>query len=586
MQELAVTDGLIIDCFAGAGGASTGIEEALGGRKIDIAINHCPKAVATHKANHPNTRHYCENIMDVDPAEVTGGLPIDFQWFSPDCTHHSTARGGKPVDKNIRGLAWITLRWGAVTDLRMFALENVKEFLGWGPLTEKRDKQGKIIYNENGTPAMIADKKRKGETFRAFIECLTTGLDVKTAPDILTEIIEVLGPDFPYSKILKGLGYTVTWKLIRACDYGAPTIRQRIFIQARKDGLRLMWIPHSHGKNLTPYRVAANCIDFSLPGQSIFNRKRPLAPKTLRRIGKGLKKFVFDNPQPFIVTVNHSGDNFRGQSLDEPLNTITMKGTHALVTPILDRQYGKSTGNDINEPMGTITAGGGGKTALIMPFLTECANGSSTRSMPIDEPLRTITAMTKGGTHALVTSHMIKFRGDNIGFKTDEPIHTISAGGTHIGEIRTFLRENCGPDIKSPGQGELPLFDQPKFSNDSINWGEQGEKASAFMVQYYGTSDAAAVDAPMNTVTVKDRFALITIHGIMYRLIDITLRMLQPHELYRAQGFPEDYIIDTVFEGKPLIKEVQVNQCGNSVCPAASKAVTTSMFQPIWELAA
>jgi DNA (cytosine-5)-methyltransferase 1 len=443
---------LVIDNFAGGGGASTGMELGLN-RHVDIAINHDKDAIDMHRLNHPESKHYCESVWDVDPIEACNNRPVGLAWFSPDCKHFSKAKGSTPVNKNIRGLAWVAVRWAALVPVRMIMLENVEEFLTWGPVVD-------------GKPC----KARKGETFKAFVAALSTGLSLEHPA--IEEVKAALGDDFDLSAIEKGLGYNVEWKVLKACDYGTPTIRKRLFLVARNDGHAIEWPTATHGKGLHPYKTAADIIDWGVPVRSIFNRKRPLAEKTMARIAKGLQKFIIESNNPFIVPGECS-----------------------------------------------------------TPFITEHANGSSQRNMSADEPLRTICAQVKGGHFALVTSHMVKMRGDNIGHPTDEPVHTISAGGFHIGEVRAFL------------------------------------------VEYYGTGNAHRVDKPLHTVTTKDRFGLITIKGEDYQIIDIGMRMLEPHELFAAQGFPSDYLISHDSNGKKLSKAKQVARCGNAVCPPVAQAL-------------
>ena len=451
---------IVVDNFAGGGGASTGMEWGLK-RHVDIAINHDQAAIDMHKMNHPETKHYCESVWDVAPIEACAGRPVGLAWFSPDCKHFSKAKGDRPVNKNIRGLAWVALRWAALVPVRMFMLENVEEFMTWGPVVETSPGKFKPCPD------------RKGETFEAFILALSTGLPL-THP-AWPEIRDALGESFPYHLIEKGLGYDVDHQVLRACDYGAPTIRKRFFLVARNDGESITWPEPSHGEKgtgLLPYVTAADIIDWTIPVKSIFGRKRPLADKTMERIAKGIKRFVLDAELPFIV--------------DEQKQT---------------------------------------------PFITEHANGSSQRNMPAQEPLRTICAQVKGGHFALVTSHMIKMRGTNIGHGTDEPVHTISAGGFHIGEVRAFL------------------------------------------IKYYGTSVGEAMDTPIGTVTTKDRFGLVTVKGEQYQIVDIGMRMLEPHELFAAQGFPSDYKISHNSLGKKLSKASQVARCGNAVCPPVAQAL-------------
>lgn len=481
---------LIVDNFAGGGGASTGIELALG-RDVDIAINHDQTALDVHTTNHPHTEHYCESVWDIKPMDVTKGLPVGLAWFSPDCTHHSKARGGKPVKKNIRGLAWVALRWAATVKPQIIMLENVEEFVSWGPLKGNKP-----------------DKSKAGITFKSF------------------------------TNALKRQGYSVDHKTLRACDYGAPTTRKRLFLIARCDGLPIVWPEHTHGpkgSGLTPYRTAAECIDWSLPCPSIFERKKPLVENTLRRIARGIQKFVIDNPKPFIVRIGHTGFGGDGMqySIDDPLTTITSKAEHCLITPIIDRQFSKSECNAIDEPLGTVTAGGGGKSALCAAFLAKHYGGNYTGpGADLDKPMSTVTAVDH---HALVTSHLIKLRGTcQHGQRVDEPAPTITASGNHIGEVRAFL------------------------------------------IKYYGTDTGQELTSPMHTITGNDRFGLVTIHGEEYQIVDIGMRMLQPHELFKAQGFPDNYIIDRDANGKPLTKAKQVHLCGNSVSPPVAQALVSA----------
>ena len=495
-------DDLVVDNFAGGGGASTGIEAALG-RPVDIAINHDHDAIRMHEVNHPHTMHLCESVWDVDPSKVTNGRPIGLAWFSPDCTHFSKARGGIPVKKEIRGLAWVALRWASIPNRpRVIILENVEEFTTWGPL----------VADANGD--LYPCQKRKGWTFKSFV------------------------------RALERQGYAVEYRELRACDYGAPTIRKRFFLVARCDGLPIVWPAPTHGPGLQPYRTAAECIDWSLPCPSIFLSKeegkaqgvrRPLADATLRRIAAGVMRYVVNSADPFIVKVNHGYDYFRGQAVSEPLQTITSKHGYGVVVPTL------------------------------APFITEHANASNQRNMPADEPLRTICAEVKGGHfalvsaflakhytgvvgsdmrypigtitaidhHSLVTSHLVKLKGTcKDGRRVDEPIHTIQAGGLHYGEVRAFLI---------------------KFYSEGGQW--------------------QSLTDPMHTIPTKDRLGLVVVRGELYQIVDIGMRMLTPGELFRAQGFPADYIYDRDIHGKTFTKTAQVARCGNSVPPQFAEAL-------------
>ena len=527
---------IIVDNFAGGGGASTGIEMAIG-RSVDIAINHNPMAIAMHKANHPGTEHYCESVWDVDPRKAAAGRPVALCWLSPDCRHFSKAKGGKPVEKNIRGLAWVAVRWAATVRPRVIILENVEEFKTWGPLLK------------DGMP----NPDKKGRTFSAFINAL------------------------------KRQGYQVDHRELRACDYGAPTIRKRFFLVARCDGLPIVWPQPTHGDpkstavksgRLKPWRTAAEIIDWSIPCPSIFERKKPLADNTLRRIARGIQRFVVDNPSPFIVRIGQTG--FGGDRLqyevDKPLTTITAKAEHLLVSPTLVQMgYGEREGQaprslDLHKPIGTITAGGN-KFGMVASFLTKYHGAKSktdVRGQIPEDPIRTVDTSNRyglvaahlakhfGGNYmgpgadledplhtvtatdhnALVTSHLVKLKGTNIGQEAMEPIQTITAGGLHFGEVRAFL------------------------------------------MAYYGTSIGSACDEPLQTVTTRDRFGLVTIHGQDYQIVDIGMRMLEPHELFAAQGFPATYVIDRDHTGKPYSKKDQVARCGNAVPPPFAEALT------------
>ncbi|MCC4854453.1 DNA cytosine methyltransferase [Vibrio splendidus] len=464
---------IVVDNFAGGGGASTGIELGLN-RHVDIAINHDPAAIDMHKVNHPETKHYCESVWDVDPIEACEDRPVGLAWFSPDCKHFSKAKGNRPVDKNIRGLAWVAVRWAALVPVRMMMLENVEEFMTWGPVVEVEENKFKPC------------PERKGETFKAFLKVLTTGLELDHPA--WEEIRTALGEDFPhYAMLEKGLGYQVDFKVLHACDYGAPTTRKRFFMVARNDGQKIKWPAKTHGSKdsgLIPYKAAADVIDWSIPTKSIFNRKRPLAEKTLERIAKGLDKFVFNSDSPFVVPESSSKTfNLENQSL---------------AAAFIAKHFTGVIGSCIKKPLSTVTT--------------------------VDH-------------NALVTTHIVKMRGTNIGHSTNEPLHTISAGGFHLGEVH------------------------------------------AFFVQYYGTSIGHQCDQPLSTITTKDRFALITIEGELYQLVDIGMRMLEPHELFAAQGFPEDYQISHSSEGKKLSKASQVARCGNSVSPPVAQALVEANME-------
>ncbi|MCY7967842.1 DNA cytosine methyltransferase [Bacillus haynesii] len=425
MKQLNLFREIIVDNFAGGGGASTGIEMATG-LSVDIAINHDPAAIAMHKVNHPDTEHYCESVWEVDPQEATKGLPVALCWFSPDCKHFSKAKGGKPVEKKIRGLAWVAVRWAATVRPRVIILENVEEFQTWGPLTK------------DGLP----DPKKKGSTFRSFV------------------------------RALQRQGYEVEWKELRACDYGAPTIRKRLFLIARRDGRPIVWPKPTHGDPksmavekgiLKPWRTAAEILDWSLETPSIFNRKKPLSENTLRRIARGIQRFVIESKKPFVL--GDLGNSLMGYGYPKDRRVL-----------------------DLKKPLGTITKG--------------------------------------GNKFDIATSHLIKLRGTcKDGQPVTKPIPTITAGGLHVGEVRAFL------------------------------------------TKYYGSDTGQSLNDPLHTVTTKDRFGLVTIKGENYQIADIGMRMLQPYELFAAQGFPPDYVIDRDINGIEYSKKKQIERCGNAVPP-------------------
>jgi DNA (cytosine-5)-methyltransferase 1 len=386
---LHLPNALIVDNFAGGGGASMGLEIAFN-RPVDIAINHNPEAISMHLANHPDTEHYCESVWDVDPIKATYGLPVEWAHFSPDCTHHSKARGGKPKKKEIRGLAWIVIKWAILKHPEKISLENVEEFKTWGPL----DNEGQPI------------KERAGETFDAFILMLTTG--IKKSHPAVKELREFLPAGFDITAVFKGLGYNVDFKELRACDYGIPTTRKRFFMVARCDGDQVKWPEPTHGKGLLPYKTAVDCIDWSIPCPSIFTRKKPLVENTMKRIAKGLKRFVIDAENPYLIdnnkvtfiTEHANASNQRNMPGDEPLRTICagVKGGHfALVTAFLVKHYGGNytgAGIDMRAPLDTITTTD--HHALVSAFLVKYY-GNDKDGCDINQPLHTITTNDRFG---------------------------------------------------------------------------------------------------------------------------------------------------------------------------------------------
>lgn len=549
--------GLFVDNFAGGGGASTGIELAIG-RNVDIAINHDPDAIAMHRANHPNTKHYCEDVWEVDPVEACNGKPVTLAWFSPDCKHFSRAKGGKPADKNIRGLAWVAVKWAYLVRPSVIMLENVPEIQTWGPL------------GKDNRPI----KERAGETFDGFIKALSTG--ISTDHPAFPEMCEALSISWESEKamaLVKGLGYDIQFRTLRSCDYGAPTTRQRFYMIARCDGRKIVWPKPTHGQKNSAdvksgkkksYHTAAECIDWSIPAQSIFERDRPLAENTLRRIARGIRRFVIDNPEPFIVTVNHGGDNFRGQSINEPLQTVTAKHGYGIVTPTIMCNNENNVGARVDSPLPTVTTGN--RNFLVAPTLIQYHSETSkeeVRGQEVDQPIMTIDTAPR---YALSCAHIMKNYGGGYtgaGSKVDAPLDTVTATDHNslvTAHIMTMRNHMDGQPVDEP-LGTITAGTTHHL------------EVQAFLLKYYGNGTANSVNEPLDTVTARDRFALVTIHGEEYIITDIRMRMLQPRELFNAQGFPEDYIIDHDADGKVYPKVKQVARCGNAVTPPVPAAL-------------
>lgn len=628
---------IIVDNFAGGGGASTGIEMAIG-RSVDIAINHDPNAIAMHTTNHPDTLHYCESVFDIDPVAATSGASVGLAWFSPDCRHFSKAKGSTPVKKEIRGLAWIVLRWALATRPRVMMLENVEEFKTWGPLLADEDRP---------------DPARAGETFAAFVGMLGAGVPANhPALDEVCEFLLIDRHSPAAQRLVDGLGYAVEYRELRACDYGAPTIRKRFFMVMRCDGLPVSWPKQSHGDpkslpvqsgQLLPWRTAAECIDWSLSCPSIFDRKKPLAENTMRRIARGIQRFVIDNPTPFIVKCNHTSskttyDTFRGQGLDKPLQTITRKHGYAvvdpklvpftigaggpeysanprsielpagtvvnknhscLIAPVIARQFGASVGHGVDQPSGTVTAGGGGKSQLVSPTLIQMGYGErvgqAPRVLDLHKPTGTVTA--GGNKFAVASAFLAKHFGGNYtgpGAPLDGPAHTVTTTDHHALVTAQLLVNNTG----HPGGAA----DQPAHT---VTTGNHHTVVTSNLVKLRGTcKDGQRTDQPMPTITAggqhvgevrtclavhdydEARAALtaeflhqhglsefVVIDGVTFRIVDIGMRMLQPKELYAAQGFPAWYIIDQDYRGNKYAKDKQVARCGNAVPPPFAEAL-------------
>ena len=587
--------GIIVDNFAGGGGASTGIEAALG-RAVDIAINHDEQAIRMHEANHPGTLHIRNNIWQIDPQEVVAGRHVQLAWFSPDCKHFSKAKGGKPREKSIRDLAWVVVLWAQRVKPDVILLENVEEFRTWGPLCD----EGKPI------------KERAGETFAKW------------------------------TRELRKAGYKIQWKELRACDYGAPTIRKRFFMIARRDGNPIVWPAPTHGKpgspevlsgKLLPWRTAAEIIDWSIPCPSIFERKKPLAEKTLRRIAHGIMKFVVNNPSPFIVPIcntNWAGDRFYPG--DEPLHTVTANS-------YIKRPGGSAPLGVVETVLSLVIVGCGGRRGQSgpvgpeQPFPTTTTKadacvaaahlvhignggreGQAPRAMDAEKPLGTVVAA--GTKHHAVMAFMQKFAENGKGVDPAEPLHTVMAGAPRHAVVCAHLEQaNGGPNnenlagraadaplstvqtagsqqrlvtsnlIKLRGTSDRHVEGSGADVDEPLNTISAGgihtAEVRAFLIKYYGNEqDGHGLSNPLGTATVQDRFGLVTVtvDGEEYVIVDIGMRMLSPRELFNAQGFPADYQIETDAHGQPITKTAQVAKCGNSVCPPIAEALVRAQF--------
>lgn len=644
-------DEIVVDFFCGGGGAGTGLEMGLG-RTVNVAKNHSPAAISMHTVNHPHAKHFTTDVFEGDPDTECEGRAVGWFHMSPDCTHHSQAAGGQPRKREIRNLSWIGLKWAGMKQPRVISLENVKQILQWGPLMAKRCKStGRVIKLGGGIAGpgevvpvgeqfLVPDPKRRGQTWAVFVA------------------------------ELQRLGYAVEWRVIKACDFGAPTSRERLFMIARCDGQPIVWPEPTHAKNPAKgqqkWRTAAECIDWSIPSKSIFGRKKDLAPATLRRVAKGMRKFVLDSANPFIVPIaNWSGESV--QSGDEPLRTVTSwprGGSFAMASPIIApaTHQGSDRVNDPGAPLPTITCANRGELTLISPTLVQTGYGERAGQAPrvpgldqalgtvvaggvkhaiaaahlvkfrfadegkaLDEPLPTITSggnykRPAGAAHALgistvfmaqmnggfnttaaksvddpmttvtntgsqqqlVTANLVHLRGNCDARDLNDPLHTISAGGTHHGLMTAFLERQFGasvgqaldepaPTITAGGGGKSSLVElqlSPEVEAGAL-------RVAAFLISYYGTENVSDANEPAPTITTRDRLALVTvtIKGTPYVIVDICLRMLQPAELYKAQGFPADYIISHGADGKPFTKTQQVHMCGNSVSPPPMAAL-------------
>ena len=605
-------DEIVVDFFCGGGGAGTGLEMGLG-RAVTVAKNHSPAAISMHTVNHPYAKHFTTDVFEGDPDTECGGRVVGWFHMSPDCTHHSQAAGGQPRKREIRNLSWIGLKWAGKKQPRVISLENVKQIQQWGPLVAKRCKATGRVIRLGGMIAepgevvpvreqfLVPDPKRRGQTWAVFVA------------------------------ELERLGYVVEWRVIKACDFGAPTSRERLFMIARCDDQPIVWPEPTHAKNPVKgqqkWRTAAECIDWTIPSKSIFGRKKGLAAATLRRVAKGMRKFVLDSASPFIVPIaNWSGESV--QSADEPLRTVTSYpkgGAFSIVSPTLVQTgYGERAGQaprapGLDQPLGTVVAGGvkhaiaaaalvqlgngdkpgsaprcadlaqplgtimasGGKYAVATAFMAQMNGGfNTTAAKSIEEPMTTVT--NTGSQQQLVTANLVHLRGNCDSRDVNDPLHTISAGGTHHGLMTAFLERQFGasvgqglnepaPTITAGGGGKSSLVElqlSPEVEAGAL-------RVAAFLISYYGTENVSDADEPAPTITTRDRLALVTvtIKGTPYVIVDICLRMLQPAELYKAQGFPGDYIISHGADGKPFTKTQQVHMCGNSVSPPSMAAL-------------
>ncbi|MFG0610786.1 DNA cytosine methyltransferase [Delftia sp. WSY_14] len=595
---------LVIDLFAGGGGASTGIEQAIG-RPVDVAINHDADAIGMHEVNHPQTRHYRSDIREVDPLAVTKGELVGLLHASPDCTHHSQALGGQPRNGEIRSLAWIVIRWAGKTQPDVITLENVEQMMQWSPLIAKRDPAtGRVITLDRitdpatgkatfrvadpgevvprGNQYLVPDPKHKGRNWRHFIQAL------------------------------RDLGYKVEWRVICNATLGSRSTRTRLYLIARCDGLPIVWPAQTHWKNpkagQKPFRQAAECIDWSIPGQSIFGRKKELAPATMRRIAHGLDKFVLNSPQPFIVNMAHGG---KIEMLDRPMSTIATEkgGCRALVSPTLIQMgYGEAKGQaprvlDLSQPLGTAVAGGI-KHAISSAYLVQAGHGEgkdggkrwSHGANDIRGPLGTVTA--SGGGQSLASAFMVQANG---GFNSTpardlrDLVSTVTTSGSQqqlIAAHLTALGQNAiGSDLRDPAQ--TVLAGATRFGLVQYHLSPEQEagalRCAAFLMRYHASGGQwTDLRDPMTTITTRDRLALVTVwlKGEPWVIVDITLRMLVPRELYNAQDFPPGYVIDRTAAGKPLTKTAQVRMVGNSVSPVPMQQIVSlnSPESTAWQL--
>ena len=589
---------LIIDNFAGGGGASVGIELATG-RPVDIAINHDADAIAMHSVNHPYTQHFQEDVFAINPEEVTGGRPVGIAWFSPDCKHFSRAKGNKPVEHKIRGLSWVIIKWAMSSVApRCIFMENVEEIQTWGPLIVDADGKSR------------PDPERSGKTFKAFVGMLTTGV----APDCpalaeACEFLKIERGSAEEQRLINGLGYKLDYKVLRACDYGAPTIRKRFYLVARNDGKPIVFpkATHGKGKGLKPYRTAAECIDWSIPCPSIFERKKPLVKNTLRRVARGLDKFVIKNPKPYILEMNFDNPF---QDVDRPMSTQTSANHHYLITPeLVECSHKNGPGvHGVDAPMNTQT--GKACFAVETPFLTPIGYGEHKKQAPrvnsVNEPVSTVVSSCKQylTAPALLQYHSEQSKGEVRGQKITEPIMTVDGSPRYATIAANIVHYYGGADHASKSDAPIPTVTTlPRHYLCASN-----------LCVLRKNMDGKSLDEPMPTLTTsaghfaeirtyllpvdstqdlyhwnevrkllneyadysikEDEILIIEIAGIPYFIGDIGMRMLKAEELKLAQGFPVDYIIDIESHiGKKYSEAKQIARLGNAVCPPVATAL-------------
>ena len=620
--QIRFDDEAFIDLFSGGGGTSTGIEKAIC-RPVFAAVNHDPDAIAMHMTNHPYTKHYQTSVWDVDPMTACEGRKVALLWASPDCKHFSKARGGKPVNKNIRSLSWVVLKWALDVRPRVLMMENVEEIQTWGPL----------IYVKRGKEKVwIPDPEHSGETFMAFIGMLTTGVpEDHPALEEACHYLHIGADDPKRQKLIDGLGYQVEYRELVAADYGAPTTRKRFMLCGRCDGKKIAWPEKTHAPRNSeavksgkckPWRSAAEIIDWALPSYSIFatkeeikkqygvNAVRPLADNTLKRVICGVDKHSIKSQSPFIVECNHSGGGHI-HDIKEPLNTVTGKHTGGVVSPVVApftfSNTGGSVGSDIGEPVHTIRTAGGqvmasaslmciGQTgggdhlrdvrdpvptvvskqeacllsANLIQYHTETTENA--RTADLRSPINTVDAANRYG---LATAQLVEYYGNGQAVDVNDPLHTVTShdrGALALAHVVEFKGQDIGQDLHRPlrtitaSAGEFSVcrtvLAKVDGNRDLGHWPEIRE----LLNKYCGYSLQA------------DEIILLIIHGIAYFIADILLRMLTPRELYNAMGFPADYIIDRDYLGKPYPKSKQVARCGNAVCPPMAEAMVRANF--------